>query len=404
MELLPARLAIDREKIFPSVCMMDNQSGLFRLVSSTRQVYVQAKVLLNSIAQPLMLGKAACISLGVWRSELEPCPFKIQTSLGGANDRSYFMTKENVLVQLRHDDAQDSSQLGVCVVMTSAKSYDVLVGEAVLYLMDFQMDFWTETTAYNPRWQSWDGRMSELHGNMSADDTLTYEDVEEIVSLAAKVYSSLDIPLWRSCHELQLEADRLVKKSLGVRLLYLRSIDLDAVLQSVMNRVGQPRMALPTFVSFFASHVYRDVGLWLVWNTRMQQLVKPNTYKRERAMGYSTGTTKTPLVSKASCRQVLGQAMDLNCLSWIVSLGLSEQQRLRSDLVVSTALVSPLSTGTVERMVGGDKLHIRHPLSSWDALRRPARVAAQAIGGFFCVEVDPKEGTESSTNSLEKVA
>lgn len=133
---------------------------------------------------------------------------------------------------------------------------------------------------------------------------------------------------------------------------------------TVMNRVGQPRMALPTFVSFFASHVYRDGGLWLVWNTRMQQLVKPNTYKRERAMGYSTGTTKTPLVSKASCRQVLGQAMDLNCLSWIVSLGLAEQQRLRSDLVVSTALVSPLSTGTVERMVGGDKLHIRHTLSS----------------------------------------
>ncbi|BBM98527.1 hypothetical protein Mp_1g14190 [Marchantia polymorpha subsp. ruderalis] len=82
MESLPARPAIDRESIVPGVCMVDNQSGLFRFVSSTGHVYVSARVLLDSGAQPLMLGKAACISLGIRRSELEPCPFQIQTSLG----------------------------------------------------------------------------------------------------------------------------------------------------------------------------------------------------------------------------------------------------------------------------------------------------------------------------------
>jgi hypothetical protein len=42
---------------------------------------------------------------------------------------------------------------------------------------------------------------------------------------------------------------------------------------AVVNRVGQPRMALPTFVSFPASHAYREGGPGLVWDTRVQRLV-----------------------------------------------------------------------------------------------------------------------------------
>jgi hypothetical protein len=49
---------------------------------------------------------------------------------------------------MRLDHATDSSRLGVTVVVTIAKSYDVLVGVAMLYSMGFQMDYWTETTIY----------------------------------------------------------------------------------------------------------------------------------------------------------------------------------------------------------------------------------------------------------------
>jgi len=45
--------------------MLDNRSGIFRLVSPTGQVYKQDRVLLDSGAQPLMLGKATCIGLGI---------------------------------------------------------------------------------------------------------------------------------------------------------------------------------------------------------------------------------------------------------------------------------------------------------------------------------------------------
>jgi hypothetical protein len=75
MDALPIRPAIDRERLTPSVCMLDNWSGIFWLGSPTGQVYRPDRVLLDSGAQPLMLGKAACIGLGIRRSELEPCPF-----------------------------------------------------------------------------------------------------------------------------------------------------------------------------------------------------------------------------------------------------------------------------------------------------------------------------------------
>jgi hypothetical protein len=61
---------------------------------------------------------------------------------------------------MRLDHATDNSRLGVTVVVTAIKSYDVLVGGAVLYPMGFQMDYWTETTAYQRGWQFGDGRMS----------------------------------------------------------------------------------------------------------------------------------------------------------------------------------------------------------------------------------------------------
>jgi hypothetical protein len=75
MDALPVQPAIDRERLTPRVCMLDNRRGIFQLVSLTSQVYRPDQVLLDSGAQPLMLGKATCIGLGIQRSELEPFPF-----------------------------------------------------------------------------------------------------------------------------------------------------------------------------------------------------------------------------------------------------------------------------------------------------------------------------------------
>jgi hypothetical protein len=74
-------------------------------------------------------------------------------------------------------------------------------------------------------------------------------------------------------------------------------------------------MALPTFVSFPTSHAYKEGGLGLVWDTCSQWLVEPNADERECVMGFPIGVTSIPFIFKASCQQVLGQAMDLNCLT-----------------------------------------------------------------------------------------
>ena len=47
-------------------------------------------------------------------------------------------------------------------------------------------------------------------------------------------------------------------------------------------------------------------------------------------MGFWTGTTAVPTISEAAQRQVLGQAMDPNCLTWIIGLCVAKQRRLQT--------------------------------------------------------------------------
>jgi hypothetical protein len=54
--------------------------------------------------------------------------------------------------------------------------------------------------------------------------------------------------------------------------------------------------------------------------------MESNADEKERVMGFLIGVTSVPSISEASRRQMLGQAMDLNYLTWIVSLGMVEQR------------------------------------------------------------------------------
>jgi hypothetical protein len=93
---------------------------------------------------------------------------------------------------------------------------------------------------------------------------------------------------------------------------------------AVVNRKGEPQRALPTLFSFACSYAFKDNGPGLVWDSTTQEMMEPNTNERERAMGFPTGTTNVPGLSKHQQRFLLGQAMDVNCLIWIVSLVIAE--------------------------------------------------------------------------------
>ncbi len=76
--------------------------------------------------------------------------------------------------------------------------------------------------------------------------------------------------------------------------------------------------------------------------------------------------------------------MDLNCLTWIISLGMAEQRRLRATFVIVTPLVSSLPTVIVEASTGGEESDIFHPWSTWDVLGEHVKVVAHAVGGVCC--------------------
>jgi hypothetical protein len=76
--------------------------------------------------------------------------------------------------------------------------------------------------------------------------------------------------------------------------------------------------------------------------------------------------------------------MDLNCLIWIVNLGMAEQRRLKATSIVITPLVSSLPTVTVEASTRAKENCTFHPWSTWDVLGEHVEVVAHAIGGVCC--------------------
>jgi hypothetical protein len=93
---------------------------------------------------------------------------------------------------------------------------------------------------------------------------------------------------------------------------------------AVVNRKGEPRRAFPTLVSFARLYAFKDNGLGLVWDSLIQEMVEPNADERERAMGFPTGTTNVHGISEQQRRFLLGQTMDFNYLTWVVSLIVAE--------------------------------------------------------------------------------
>ena len=96
------------------------------------------------------------------------------------------------------------------------------------------------------------------------------------------------------------------------------------------NVVGQRRRALPTLVSFPNSQAYRVGKAGILWDKVKQQWDVPNADERERAMGFPTGTTRCRGVTEEQRRELLGQAMDCNALTWLFLLCLVRQDSLNT--------------------------------------------------------------------------
>jgi hypothetical protein len=87
--------------------------------------------MLDSYAQPLMLGRAVFHGLGMKKSNVDKYLFQIQTSVGAR--LTEWLTRTPLWLTFLSGDQIDETKLFVPAVVTGAEPDDVLVGSAMLY-------------------------------------------------------------------------------------------------------------------------------------------------------------------------------------------------------------------------------------------------------------------------------
>ena len=181
--------------------------------------------------------------MGLVTGDLDPCSFTIATSLGGIKQPTR-LTKEPLRLQFQvGTDA--FTHISVRCVVTSATSYDILLGQQALYPIGFGHDAWTEKAWFRPGWSQGDGRKEDmpvifgsfaglvdgqaamygcvaelfaseeslLEGNMSATDSSPQSDVQapSRISRFARHPKDPTSP-WISTKELARKCHELVKR------------------------------------------------------------------------------------------------------------------------------------------------------------------------------------------------
>ena len=80
---IPARTTRERLQFTPGVVRLSNVDKVFSMAQDRSSSVFPHKMLLDTWAQPVMLGRSLAECLGLSTKDLDPCPFNIATSLGG---------------------------------------------------------------------------------------------------------------------------------------------------------------------------------------------------------------------------------------------------------------------------------------------------------------------------------
>ena len=155
-----ARPARERQQLKPGVVRLVNHGHVFSVSSGKRKSVFPTRVLCDTGAQPVMIGKRLADDLQITASDLEPCPFMIATSVGGT-EKASGMTKEALRLQFKVG-SDNYTYLSVKVVVTGALTYDILLGQQALYPIGFGHDSWTEEAWFRPGWSLGDGSREQL--------------------------------------------------------------------------------------------------------------------------------------------------------------------------------------------------------------------------------------------------
>jgi hypothetical protein len=85
-----------------------------------------------------------------------------------------------------------------------------------------------------------------------------------------------------------------------------------------VGKRGQALQALPTFCASASTYAYSGSAKGMIYNSSIDNLTKPSTEERERAMGFMPRFTAAPALTDAARNRLLGNAMDMHALTGIL--------------------------------------------------------------------------------------
>ena len=158
----PKVVPSERTSIATGVAIVDNTSSAIQVGGCTPRV-----VLLDTGAQPVILGVDFAKKMGLLDSKLRKSMWQIRTASGSVEE---VLGESSDLISLTFNGGTDQElHLKLRCLVTNATSYDVLVGQEALFPPGFTIDNWFEHAYYRVDWETEGHHLGyiplDLHGS-----------------------------------------------------------------------------------------------------------------------------------------------------------------------------------------------------------------------------------------------
>ena len=151
----PKVIPSERTSITTGVAIVDNTKLAIKVGGYTPRV-----VLLDTGAQPVILGVEFAKKMGLLDSKLRKSMWQIRTASGSVEE---VLGESSDLISLIFNGGTDQElHLKLRCLVTNATSYDVLIGQEALFPPGFTIDNWFEHAYYRVDWETDINRRSGL--------------------------------------------------------------------------------------------------------------------------------------------------------------------------------------------------------------------------------------------------
>jgi hypothetical protein len=119
------------------------------------------------------------------------------------------------------------------------------------------------------------------------------------------------------------------------------------------NKVGLPRLTLPTLVSRAASYAFRDHGPGMIYDDQKRCWTEPTPLERERAMSMIEHATAHPHLTDAQRNALIGNSFDVAMFTWLFTQASLYQGWVRQYCLTDSTSNSTNDVGGMSAETGG---------------------------------------------------